>query len=79
VRFQKLMWRNMMMSTKSQKVSILYYSIDNVVCACVFLSSTQNLNVDVTKQASYSLLSFQNFVTFLKVQSLTCYFKNLGI
>ena len=28
VRFQKLMWRNMMRSTKSQKVSILYYSID---------------------------------------------------
>ena len=28
VRFQKLMWRNMMTSTKSQKVSVLYYSID---------------------------------------------------
>jgi hypothetical protein len=28
VRFQKLMWRNMMRSTKSQKVSILHYSID---------------------------------------------------
>ena len=28
VRFQKLMWRNMMRSIKSQKVSILHYSID---------------------------------------------------
>ena len=28
VRFQKLMWRNMMMSTKSQKVSVLHYNID---------------------------------------------------
>ena len=28
VRTQKLMWRNIMRSTKSQKVSILYYSID---------------------------------------------------
>ena len=27
-RFQKLMWRNMMRSTKSQKVSVLHYSID---------------------------------------------------
>jgi hypothetical protein len=28
MRFQKLMWRNIMTSTKSQKVSILHYSID---------------------------------------------------
>jgi hypothetical protein len=28
VKFQKLMWRNMMRSTKSQKVLILHYSID---------------------------------------------------
>jgi hypothetical protein len=28
VRFQKLMWRNMMRSSKSQKVSILHYNID---------------------------------------------------
>jgi hypothetical protein len=28
VRFQKLMWRNMMRSTKSQKASILHYIID---------------------------------------------------
>ena len=28
VRFQKLMWRNMMRSTKSQKASVLHYSID---------------------------------------------------
>ena len=26
VRFQKLMWRNMMRSTKSQKVSVLHYN-----------------------------------------------------
>ena len=30
VRFQKFMWRNMMRSTKSQKVSVLHYSIDNI-------------------------------------------------
>ena len=29
VRCQKLMWRNMMSSTKSQKVSVLHYSIDD--------------------------------------------------
>ena len=28
VRTQKLMWRNIMRSTKNQKASILYYSID---------------------------------------------------
>ena len=28
VRFQKLMWRNIMKSTKSQKASVLHYSID---------------------------------------------------
>ena len=28
VRFQKLMWRNMMRSIKSKKISILHYSID---------------------------------------------------
>jgi hypothetical protein len=30
VRFQKLMWYNMMKSTKSKKVSVLHYSIDSV-------------------------------------------------
>ncbi len=29
VSFQKLMWRNMTRSTKSQKASVLYYSIDD--------------------------------------------------
>ena len=28
VRFQKLMWRNMIKSTKSKKASVLHYSID---------------------------------------------------
>ena len=28
VRFQKLMWRNIMKSTKSKKASVLHYSID---------------------------------------------------
>ena len=28
VRFQKLMWYNMMRSTKSKKVSVLHYNID---------------------------------------------------
>ena len=30
VRFQKLIWRNMMRSTKSQKASVLHYSIDMI-------------------------------------------------
>ncbi len=28
IRTQKFMWRNIMRPTKSQKVSVLYYSID---------------------------------------------------
>jgi hypothetical protein len=28
LRTQKLMWRNIMKSIKSQKISVLYYSID---------------------------------------------------
>ena len=28
VRFQKLLWRNMMRSTKNQNASVLHYSID---------------------------------------------------
>ena len=28
VRFQNLMWRNIMRSTKSQRTSVLHYSID---------------------------------------------------
>ena len=42
VRFQKLIWCNMMRSIKSKKVSILRYSIDNrcilimlLLCICV--------------------------------------------
>ena len=31
VRFQKLMWHNMMRLTKSQKVLVLHYSIDKIV------------------------------------------------
>jgi hypothetical protein len=31
VRFQKLMWRNMMRLTKSQKASVLHYSIDMMI------------------------------------------------
>ena len=34
VRFQKLMWRNMMRSTKSQKVSILHYSTSRKPVRC---------------------------------------------
>ena len=30
VRTQKLMWRNIMRSTKSQKALVLHYSIDNL-------------------------------------------------
>ena len=34
VRFQKFMWRNIMRSTKSQKISILHYSIDIIAISC---------------------------------------------
>jgi hypothetical protein len=34
VRFQKLMWRNMMRSTKSQKVSVLHYSTSRKPVRC---------------------------------------------
>ena len=34
VRFQKLMWCNMMRSTKSQKVSILHYSTSRKLVRC---------------------------------------------
>ena len=36
VRFQKLIWRNMMRSTKSQKALILYYSIDRWGNSCIY-------------------------------------------
>jgi hypothetical protein len=39
VRFQKFMWRNMMKSTKSQKASVLHYSID-MDCIWSFSSIT---------------------------------------
>jgi hypothetical protein len=34
VRFQKLMWRNMMRSTKSQKASVLHYSTSRKPVRC---------------------------------------------
>ena len=37
VRFQKLIWRNMMRLTKNKKTSILRYSIDIMVRTLVFL------------------------------------------
>jgi hypothetical protein len=37
VRTQKLMWRNIMKSTKSQKASVLHYSIDGLVVDLRFL------------------------------------------
>ena len=37
VRFQKLMWRNMIRSTKSQKTSVLHYSIDKCYFYCRIL------------------------------------------
>ena len=44
MRFQKLMWCNMMKSTKSQKVSILHYSIDLWVMICVYTQCILNAN-----------------------------------
>ena len=36
VRTQKLMWHNIMKSTKSQKVSVLHYSIDSSIKSSIF-------------------------------------------
>ena len=38
VKTQKLMWRNIMKSTKSQKVSVLHYSIDIELINCNIVS-----------------------------------------
>ena len=51
VRFQKLMWRNMMRSTKSQKVSILHYNYSQTramhgkYLKNLFLRDLLNLNI----------------------------------
>ena len=45
VRFQKLMWRNIMRSTKSQKASVLYYSIDIIRAGPIGKSLKQWLKV----------------------------------
>ena len=37
VRFQKFMWRNIMRSTKSQKVLVLNYSIDMLIYFSLFV------------------------------------------
>ena len=37
LKFKKLMWRNLMWSTKSQKVSVLHYSIDLAIGICLEL------------------------------------------
>ena len=50
VRFQKLMWRNMMRSTKSQKTSILHYSIDNhnmLFVVKIIINLLLKLNTDI--------------------------------
>ena len=48
VRFQKLMWRNMMRSTKIQKVSVLYYSIDIVFTMSSLTTYLQETNHKLT-------------------------------
>ncbi len=37
VRTQKLMWYNIMRSTKNKKVSVLHYSIDKVILILTFI------------------------------------------
>ena len=49
VRTKKLMWRNIMKSTKSQKTSVLYYSIDNGVTQFVITYMLINLNKDINE------------------------------
>ena len=49
VRFQKLMWRNMMRSTKSQKFSVLHYSIDSESILNAYSHFLQKLWVSLIK------------------------------
>ena len=50
VRFQKLMWHNMMRSTKNKKVSVLHYSIDNhnmLFVVKIIINLLLKLNTDI--------------------------------
>jgi hypothetical protein len=38
MRTQKLMWHNIMKSIKSQKASVLYYSIDTYIYIYIYIS-----------------------------------------
>jgi hypothetical protein len=52
VRFQKLMWRNMMRSTKNKKVSVLHYNIDVfsfTPSKILFISLQENLKEILTQ------------------------------
>ena len=69
VRFQKLMWRNMMRSTKSQKTSVLYYSIDYVFSSCTMCYTLEYSNphgIKVKKRLP-SLCSFVYLSLFLSL------------
>jgi hypothetical protein len=56
VRFQKLMWRNIMRSIKSQKASVLHYNINrlgyhfNNECEYKFIDS---VIISIAKQYSF--------------------------
>ncbi len=58
MRFQKLMWRNMMKSTKSKKVSVLHYSIDIYIYIYNSLKNTYFVS-------TLQLLSSKVFLIFL--------------
>ena len=45
LRFQKLIWRNMMRSTKSQKGSVLHYSINIVLFTSIKVPTHQTKQV----------------------------------
>jgi predicted regulator of Ras-like GTPase activity (Roadblock/LC7/MglB family) len=45
VRIQKLMWHNIMRSTKSQKTSVLYYSIDIDVALGLLAIAKSNIKL----------------------------------
>jgi hypothetical protein len=46
VRTQKLMWCNIMRSTKSQKASVLHYSIDSLFTKLKAFSCLMRINLD---------------------------------
>jgi hypothetical protein len=69
VRFQKLIWRNMMRLTKSKKVSILHYSIDNIKNIMLFLLGF-NIKLDGCVSWVLVLIEGESLIWFVLIDVL---------